>query len=270
MPTETTILADYPPSTAVAVLDPDDSLIIDERAAQRVLPGSIVKLMTAIVALTVIDDLAIELTVETEDLRRGSGNNLLAEDTLTFGDALHNLLLPSSNTTAGMLVRIAGSVLSPRRPITAFLAAMNYERIRLGLHDTHFTNATGLYREGMPIASTAHDIARLVRAASRNPVISQLWSKKTYEITVGGPHARTFEIISTIPDVGPRIIGAKTGSTPPEHVYNVACLLDTGHIVSVIGTTKDDRWDILADAIDRLPSHEASDVPVASTLRAAE
>lgn len=270
MSSDRLILADYPPSTAVAVLDPDDVLIIDERADTTILPGSTVKLMTAIVALTVIEDLDTEFTVETNDLRRGSGNNLLAGDTLTFGDALHNLLLPSSNTTAGMLVRIAGSILSPRRPITAFLAAMNYERLRRGLHDTHFTNSTGLYREGMPIASTAHDIARLIRVASQNSVISRLWSKKTHEITVGGPQARTFEIVSTIPDIGPRVIGAKTGSTPTRDTYNVACLLDTGHIVSVIGTTKDDRWDILADTVNRLPSHEASEVAMASSLRAAE
>lgn len=263
--TDNSILAGYPASTAVAVLDPDDHLIIDERADQTCLPGSTVKLMTAIVALTVIDDPDLELTVEAGDLRRGSGNNLFAGDTLSYWDALHNLLLPSSNTVAGMFVRVAGSKLSARRPVTAFLAAMNYERIRLGLHDTHFTNATGLYREGMPIASTAHDIARLVRVASQNPVISQLWSKKTYTMTVGGPQARPVEIVSTIPELGPRVRGAKTGSTPPEHVFNAACLLDTGHIVSVVGTTKEDRWDILADAVSRLPSHVASEIaPVTS------
>ena len=199
MPTGTPILSGYPPSTAVAVLDPDDVLIIDERAQQPVLPGSTVKLMTALVALTVLDDLDLELTVEAEDLRRGSGNNLLAGDTLTFWDALHNLLLPSSNTTAGMLVRTAGSVLSPRRPASAFISAMNYERIRHRLQDSRFTNGTGLYREGMPVASTAHDIARLVRVASRHPVISQLWSKKNHAMTIGGVQPRTVEIVSTIP-----------------------------------------------------------------------
>ena len=268
-PTER-ILAGYPSTTAVAVLDPRDALILDERADQSCLPGSTVKLMTAIVALTVLDDLDQELTVVAEDLRRGSGNNLRAGDTLSFWDALHNLLLPSSNTTAGMLVRIVGAMLSQRRPITAFIAAMNYERFRLGLHDTRFTNATGLYRPGMPITSTAHDIARLVRAASRNPVISELWSKKTYELTIGGPQARTVPIVSTIPELGPRVIGAKTGSTPIENLFGVACLLDTGHIASVVGTTKDDRWDILARTLDRLPSHQGSDLPSITSTEAPE
>lgn len=260
MPTGTPILSGYPPSTAVAVLDPDDVLIIDERAQQPVLPGSTVKLMTALVALTVLDDLDLELTVEAEDLRRGSGNNLLAGDTLTFWDALHNLLLPSSNTTAGMLVRTAGSVLSPRRPASAFISAMNYERVRHRLQDSRFTNGTGLYREGMPVASTAHDIARLVRVASRHPVISQLWSKKNHAMTIGGVQPRTVEIVSTIPEIGPRVVGAKTGSVPTRDIFNAACLLDTGHIVSVVGTTKDDRWDILASAVDRLPSHVAAEI----------
>lgn len=260
MSTDSSILVGYPSHTAVAVLDPADQLIIDERADQVCLPGSTVKLMTAIVALTVLDDLELELTVGAGDLRRGSGKNLLENDSLSVWDALHDLLLPSSNTAAAVVARTAGGVLSAKRPITAFIAAMNYEGRRLGLHATRFTNSTGLYRPGMQLTSSAHDIARLVRAASQNSVIAQIWSKKTHEITVGGPQARTFEIASTIPELGPRVLGAKTGSTPPEGVFNVACLLDTGHIASVIGTTKEDRWDILADAVGRLPSHQAAEI----------
>lgn len=261
MTTDHAILTGYPASTAVAVLGPDDALVIDERADQACLPGSTVKLMTAIVALTLLKDVQQEVTVEAGDLRRGSGNNLLAGDVLSIWDAMHDLLLPSSNTVAGLFARLAGSVLSPQRPITAFIAAMNYEGRRIGLRRTRFTNATGLYRDGMQIASSAHDIARLVRAASQNPMISQLWSKKTYAMTVQGPQARIVEIVSTIPELGPRVLGAKTGSNPTRDVYNVACLMDTGHVVSVVGTTKNDRWDILADAVGRLPSHESLEIP---------
>jgi len=264
------ILAGYPDSTAVAVLDPDGLLIIDERADQDCLPGSTVKLMTAIVALTLFDDLEQELTVGAGDLRRGSGRNLFEGDTLTVWDSLHNLLLPSSNTAAAAIARAAGSKLSVKRPITAFMAAMNYEGRRLGLHNTRFSNATGLYRKGTSITSTAHEIAHLVRAASKNPVIAQLWSKKTYQMSVGGPQARTVDIISTVPELGPRVLGAKTGTTPTEGVYAAAALLDTGHSVAVVGTSKDDRWEILADTVGRLPTHVATDIAPASALREAE
>lgn len=264
------ILADYPDSTAVAVLDPGGQLIIDERADQDCLPGSTVKLMTAMVALTLFDDLERELTVGAGDLRRGSGKNLFAGDTLTVWDALHDLLLPSSNTAAAAIARTAGTQLSVKRPITAFMAAMNYEGRRLGLRRTRFSNATGLYRKGMSITSTAREIAHLVRAVSKDPVIAQVWSKKTYQMSVGGPQARTVDLVSTVPELGPRVLGAKTGSTPTEGVYAATALLDTGHSVAVVGTSKDDRWEILADTVGRLPTHVATEIPPSSALRTVE
>lgn len=255
MPPARPLLADYPPSTAVAVLDPDDVLIIDEHADRKCFPASLVKLMTARVALAILDDLDLMLTVGVRDLRRGSGNNLLDGDTLTLQDVLYDLLLPSSNTAAALLARVAGSRLSTTRPVTAFIAAMNYERLRLGLQRTYFTNATGLYSQGTSMISTAHDIARLVRASSQNLAISELWAKKRHTIAVGGAQSRTIDITSTVPEVGRQVVGAKTGTTPTRRTFNVAALLDSGHIASVVGTTKQNRWDILSDAIGCLEPH---------------
>src|SRR5699024_12690793 len=113
--------------------------------------------MTAMVALTLFDDLERELTVGAGDLRRGSGKNLFAGDTLTVWDALHDLLLPSSNTAAATIARTAGAKLSVKRPVTALMAAMNYEGRRLGLRSTRFSNATGQYRKGLAVTSSARE-----------------------------------------------------------------------------------------------------------------
>ena len=66
------------------------------------------------------------------------------------------------------------------------------------------------------------------------------------------------------------MLGAKTGSTPTEGVYAATALLDTGHSVAVVGTSKDDRWEILADTVGRLPTHVATEIPPSSALRTVE
>lgn len=83
-------------------------------------------------------------------------------------------------------------------------------------------------------------------------MISQIWSKKSSAVTVGGPQARTLEIVSTVPDLGPRVLGAKTGSTPTMDTFNIACLLESGHVVSIVARSHEERYEILDDVLARL------------------
>ena len=79
---------------------------------QRV-PASITKVLAAICALDCIDSMADTGTYSAFDTQIGSfyTKDFLPGDTVTFEDALHAMLLPSSNVTARMVAREAGGIL---------------------------------------------------------------------------------------------------------------------------------------------------------------
>lgn len=70
-------------------------------------PASITKLMTAKVALDYLS-LSESITIKSSDIQCGSGDTFYPGDVIYVGDAILAMLLPSSNTLATALARVAG------------------------------------------------------------------------------------------------------------------------------------------------------------------
>jgi serine-type D-Ala-D-Ala carboxypeptidase (penicillin-binding protein 5/6) len=142
--------------------------------------ASLTKIMTATLAL---DDVPWQSTVA---VRKSVTEVPLVREGLRTGEHVkawklfYSLLLYSGNDDANQLaISSAGSV-------HAFLAEMNAEAARLGLHDTHYTSPSGVKDRGN--YSTPWDLAALTRFAFRNPRFDHLvqteriqvpWSKPT-------------------------------------------------------------------------------------------
>jgi serine-type D-Ala-D-Ala carboxypeptidase (penicillin-binding protein 5/6) len=140
-------------------------VLAQEKADERVEPASLTKLMTAYVVFAAMRDgrLAPEQQVQvSERAWRAPGSRTFLEpgkrasvDTLVRG-----MVVQSGNDASIALAEaLAGSE-------DNFVELMNREAGRLGLHDTHFANATGL-----PHAqhySTARDLSRLAAALIRD------------------------------------------------------------------------------------------------------
>ncbi|MDM5140373.1 D-alanyl-D-alanine endopeptidase [Aeromonas bestiarum] len=154
-------------SAAFVVANPRTGEVLSERNANRVMPiASITKLMTALVVLDANQRLSETLTVTMADVDRlkGTGSRLAVGSSLSRADMLHIALMSSENRAASALAR---NYPGGQR---AFVEAMNAKARMLGMWSTQFADSTGLTPRNV---SSAHDLAKLVAAASAYPLIRQ-------------------------------------------------------------------------------------------------
>jgi serine-type D-Ala-D-Ala endopeptidase (penicillin-binding protein 7) len=151
-------------SSALAV----DLLTGEELFAKNpdaVLPvASLTKLMTALVLTQAKLPMSETVTITEDDVdrARNSRSRLRVGTVLTRTDALQLALMSSENRAAHALAR------SYPGGLDAFVTAMNSRARALGMKDTRYVDPTGLSEDNQ---STARDVARLVAAASREPMI---------------------------------------------------------------------------------------------------
>lgn len=167
-------------SSAVLVQDQQTGEVLYEKNAQAVLPiASITKLMTAMVALDAQPDLHEMLAISTEDVDtlKGTHSRLTVGTTLSREEMLRLALMSSENRAASALSRhYAGG-----QP--AFVAAMNAKARALGLTDTRFFDPTGLTPANV---SSPRDLAKMVDAAHRYPLIREFTTTVEDEVNVAG------------------------------------------------------------------------------------
>ena len=153
-------------SASVLVVD-DGGRQIYARDADSVRPiASITKLMTAMVVIDSQADVSeqISITRDDRDLVQLTGSRLHYGATLTRGELLKLALMASENRAAMALGRNwPGGIVS-------FVAAMNRKAQALGMHASQFADPAGLAVENV---STARDLALMLVAASRYPMITQ-------------------------------------------------------------------------------------------------
>ncbi|MGL4249371.1 MAG: serine hydrolase [Aeromonas sp.] len=166
-------------SAAFVIAHPKTGEILSERNANRVMPiASITKLMTALVVLDANQRLNETLTITKGDIDRikGTGSRLAIGSRLSRAEMLHIALMSSENRAASALARHYPG--GPR----AFTEAMNAKARMLGMWNTRFADSTGLNPRNV---STAHDLAKLVAAASSYPLIRQYSSDEQSQVRAG-------------------------------------------------------------------------------------
>jgi serine-type D-Ala-D-Ala endopeptidase (penicillin-binding protein 7) len=164
-------------SSVAFVMDQDTSEILVSKNANAVLPiASITKLMTAIVVLDGAQDLnsLIEITEEDIDTEKGSRSRLTVGTQLTRKEMLHLALMSSENRAAHALGRAS------RNGRADFVAQMNAKARALGMYETAFADPTGLSSANR---SSAQDLAKLVRAAYKYPVIRHYSTDVAIDVT---------------------------------------------------------------------------------------
>ncbi|WP_197430372.1 serine hydrolase [Burkholderia savannae] len=234
-------------SNIAYMIDQHTGETLFERNAQSVVPiASVTKLMTAMVVLdskAPLDE-RIEVTDDDRDQDKFTGSRLAIGSALSRDDMLHIALMASENRAAAALSRYYPG----GRP--AFVEAMNQKARSLGMVDTHFENPTGLSKYNV---STARDLAKMVEAAYRYPLIRDYSTDLKYEVDTG---LRTLYYHSTnilLRDAGWNISVQKTGYIKESGI----CL--------VMQTTIDGR-DVVMVLLDSAGRH--SDFFDAARLRA--
>lgn len=163
-----------------------NALIIDQRSGGRLYAknseavspiASLTKLMTAMVVLDahLPMDQKVAITRADIDHLKHTRSRLRVGCELTRKNLLYLALLASENRAASALARAYPG----GKP--AFVASMNLKARALGMLHTHFADASGLNKHSI---STADDVAKMVAAAYRYPLIRKITTTPGYMVTL--------------------------------------------------------------------------------------
>jgi len=198
---------------AALVVDPDSSVVLYAKNHQeQFLPASIVKMMTALVALEhyQLDDYLLV------NIANGLGQDmdLVPGEQISVRNLLYGVLVGSANDAA--------AVLADHYPggQPGFVTRMNQKARQLHLSTTVFTNPTGLDsdEQDVPLVassfSTALDLSRLARWSWRYPIFRQMVATSQVTVTdASGMKRHPLFNVNTLLGRLPGIKGIKTGWT---------------------------------------------------------
>ncbi|MDR2239647.1 MAG: D-alanyl-D-alanine carboxypeptidase [Zoogloeaceae bacterium] len=190
------LLMDYSTGQALASFNPDE----------RVEPASLTKLMTSYVVMAALKEGRIkpeQTAPVSERAWQAQGSRMFIEPRrpVTVDELLHGMIVQSGNDASIALAEaVAGSE-------EAFVQMMNREAQRLGLKNTHFTNATGL--PDPQHYSTARDLGAMAAAVIRDfPDHYPLYALREYTYNrISQPNRNRLLWLD------PAVDGVKTGHT---------------------------------------------------------
>ncbi len=215
-------------------------IIFEKNADERLPMASTTKIMSALLAIELSDDLDEEFVVDSEAIKvEGSSMGLKEGDTVSLRALLHGMLLPSGNDAANATaVRVAGS-------IEGFVQLMNDRAAEMGLENTHFVTPSGLDDNTDDHYSTAADMAELTRQAMNNDTFREICGKKTAKVKFGAPpYERWLTNTNKLLVQCDGVIGVKTGFTDKARRCLVsACERNGARLICVTLNDPDDWFD---------------------------
>lgn len=167
-----------PNMTAAFLYDADENVVLyGLNADMPIYPASLVKIMTAIVAVEK-GNLSDEITVKEHVLSTvpydAINVNLQPNEVISLENALYCMMVGSANDAAAVIAdHVCGSQ-------EAFVQEMNRLAAELGCSGTYFTNPHGLYQENQ--VSTVRDIAKILQYAMQNPSFMTFFAEEYYEV----------------------------------------------------------------------------------------
>lgn len=207
------VVSDY----AILVDADTDTIIAQKGAYDRIIPASMTKVLTLLVAADVITEENLDdtftMTREITDYAYKndcSSVGFLDGEVVTVRDLLYGTILPSGGDAAvGLATYVAGSH-------EAFVEMMNEKVEQLGLSDSaHFTNCVGIYEK--ELYCTAYDMAVIMKAAIQSELCREVLNARTYTTTPTAEHPEGITISNWFmrriedKDTGGEVLGAKTG-----------------------------------------------------------
>lgn len=209
--------ADVISTNAILVNEDTDTILAAKGASERILPASMTKVLTVLVAAEHIPEEKLDdmftMTLEITDYAYVNdcssvgfldGEKVSVRD-LFYGTAMHS----GGDAALGLAVYVSGSQ-------EAFVELMNQKLADLGIADsTHFTNCVGLYDENH--YSTVYDMAVIMKAAVENEFCRKVMSEHIYTTKPTKEHPDGIEISNWFlrkiedKDTGGEVLCAKTG-----------------------------------------------------------
>ena len=166
---------------AILVNTDTNTVVYEKNADERLLPASLVKIMTFIIAVETWSDLdgttiTMSRAVQDELYGRDASNaGIMVGETVTLRNLLYALMLNSACEAASMIAEYYGN--GDQQP---FIDAMNAKAQEIGCTNTHFVNPHGLHDENH--YTTARDMAVIVQAALQNDTFRTIAGTAQYTL----------------------------------------------------------------------------------------
>lgn len=203
----------------------EDCLYYCKNVNQRCEVASTVKLLTSLVALSVMPEDYV-ITVGSEVYLAKSGSSLAYlkfGNELTLRQLLYALLLPSGNDAAFVLAVNVAKYSAGNRSmknadaVALFVEMMNDYAASLGCTDTHFSNPDG-WEDPENQYTTMLDMLRIAKAAFSNETLLKTMSTPSRYVTMVSGQSRTWNNTNSMIRkksvyYNPHCIAGKTGTT---------------------------------------------------------
>jgi D-alanyl-D-alanine carboxypeptidase (penicillin-binding protein 5/6) len=197
--------APYISASSAIIMDlPSKTVMFAKQPNLPLLPASITKIMTALVALEHYQPDQI-LTVFAE-WNEGQVIGFTQGEKLTFTNFLYSMLVGSENDAAEILAQ------NYPQGYDKFIEAMNKKAEELHLTKTHFVNASGIdvYNQ----KTTVHDLAVLATEALKNPLFRKIVATKEIKIAdISGKNEYLITTTNKLLEDNLGVLGIKTGWT---------------------------------------------------------
>lgn len=208
-------------------------ILFDHRGGERAYPASVTKIMTVLVGLEHArsDELTVYFDPDALFQASATMTGFVVGETRTLSEVLHASMLDSGgDATTTLAYHVAGSY-------QGFVDLMNETAMRLGMHDTHFTNASGLHDDDH--YTTAYDTALLLSYALTHPYFREIFTAPTYTFINSEGHEQLmqstmFRNMPTPVFNQGEILGGKTGFTTPAGLCLASIATDGVHEFALI------------------------------------
>ncbi len=225
----------YDNARSTIVMDVGTGRILYEKNAyEKLLPASITKILTCIVAIENYD--LDRLVVVTDEMIKTNGSSiyLASGDVISIRDLLYGLMLCSGNDAA----KVLSFVLSGEE--SDFIDLMNKTAKKIGMKNSYFNNPSGLDEETKNY-TTAYDMALLTSYASKNEEFKKIASTKEYYPTIASGKKMYFVNKHRLVRNNVALLG-KTGYTKSAHRTLVSLFEQDGFEIVVVTFKCSDDW----------------------------
>ncbi len=214
------------------IMDTDSKIVLfSKNPTVSYLMASTTKIMTALVALEHYksDDI---ITIQSANVIPAVVGYQLGEK-VRFNDVLYGMLLPSGNDAA---LAIAQNYPGGE---SAFIKRMNEKAKELSLHNTHFSDASGLSNGNY---TTVLELAQLTSIVLQNPAFANVVRTKEIK-TTNFDGTKSYVLTNLNQLLGTYgVTGVKTGFTPDAGGILVTSSKDNGHTIIYVVMNSEDRF----------------------------
>ena len=217
-----------------------DTLMYADNADEQLPPASLVKILTALIAVEKgkLDDAVtvkekVLATLDPDAVRVQP--KLAADEVLTVKDLLHCMMVAAANDAA---VVLADHIMGDQK---AFVAEMNRYAKELGCNNTNFTNVHGLHDKEQ--YTSARDAARILAKAIKNEQFCEVFFAKKYVVPASNKNESRVLVSQNylmnkdivVIHYDERVKGSRTGTTTDGTTNIATCAeVDDMQLISVV------------------------------------